>query len=592
MNIQTVTPFQLPAPMPLRWLANAAEHLLGLSVLDNYYRQRQQDMNSREFLRYSLEILGVNYQIASGSVDSIPDQGPVIVVANHPFGGIEGMVLAELLLQRRSDVQILANHFLNRIDEMAELFIGVDVFDKSAATRSNIQGVKKAFSHLKNNGVLLVFPAGEVSSVDLKQKQVTDREWNRIIGLMIRKTSATTVPVFIEGSNSKLFHMMGMLHPRFRTMLLVRELLNKRNQSLSLHLGEAIASGELKSLASDEAVTSYLRLNTYLLASRADRSRAMVNQDYQSPIAPPVVESALQVNIQSLSESRHMVSKDDFEVYCAPAHELPYILPEIGRLREITFRQVGEGTGKACDLDEYDEHYLHLFIWHKARCEIVGAYRLGLVDKLMAQQGVKGLYSRSLFSYRKRFIKSLGPAIEMGRSFIRSEYQRSLSALLLLWKGIATYAARNPQYTTLFGPVSISSDYSDLSRSLMSCFLELHHYDQDRAVSVKPTNPQKKPRKAFWTRQMLADMGDSQLISKLVYRMEGDKGLPVLIRQYLSLNGSLVSFNVDKSFNNALDGMIIVDLLQVPEKVLAKYMGKDQACEYLSRGCAERLDAA
>jgi hypothetical protein len=222
----------------------------------------------------------------------------------------------------------------------------------------------------------------------------------------------------------------------------------------------------------------------------------------------------------------------------------------------------------------------------------VGAYRLGLVDKLMAQQGVKGLYSRSLFSYRKRFIKSLGPSIEMGRSFIRSEYQRSLSALLLLWKGIAAYAAGNPQYTTLFGPVSISSDYSDLSRSLMSCFLELHHYDQDRAISVKPTNPQKKPRKAFWTRRMLAEMVDSQLISKLIYRMEGDKGLPVLIRQYLSLNGSLVSFNVDKSFNNSLDGMIIVDLLQVEEKVLAKYMGKDQARAYLSRKPEELSQAA
>ncbi len=258
-------------------------------------------------------------------------------------------------------------------------------------------------------------------------------------------------------------------------------------------------------------------------------------------------------------------------------------MPEIGRLREITFREVGEGAGLERDIDIYDKDYLHLFIWNTEKQEIAGAYRLGLVDKLRKKYGIKGLYSRSLFKYRKKFIKSLGPSIEMGRSFICVDYQRSLTALLLLWKGIGTYVSRNPKYTTLFGPVSISSDYSELSRSLMSNFLEMHHYDNERAVSVKPTNPKKKPRKMFWTRNMLSDLGDSQLLSKLIYRMEGDKGLPVLIRQYLNMCGRLVCFNVDKDFNDALDGMIIVNLLEVPEKMLARYMGKEEAKQYLNR---------
>ncbi|MFW2374331.1 MAG: lysophospholipid acyltransferase family protein [Gammaproteobacteria bacterium] len=585
MSFNNVTPFQIPVPASLRWMASAGERLLGLNTLDDYYHRRQPGMSSKAFLSFILESLDISYHVTTGNLSSMPEHGPVVVVANHPFGAIEGVVIAQLLLNIRSDVKILANQYLHRIQELSDLFIGVDVFDNEYANKSNFSGVRKSIGHLKQGGVLLVFPAGEVSSLRLGQKGITDREWNRIIGMMIRKTQAKTLPVYIDGSNSKIFHMAGMIHPRFRTMLLAREVLNKRNKKLSLHVGEIINSSELKKLGSDEAITQYMRLNTYLLASRACNNN-VVNKfrgKYTRPIIPDIDKELLQKNINELSADRLMVVNDDYEVYCAPANELEYVLPEIGRLREITFRQVGEGTGLDCDLDNYDENYLHLFMWHKENQQLIGAYRLGLVDKLLAKGGIKGLYSRSLFNYNQDFINSLGQSIEMGRSFVRQEYQRSISALLLMWKGIATYVARQPQYTTLFGPVSISSDYSELSRSLITSFLQAHHYDDWRARKLKPTNPQKKNPKQFWTRKMLAELGDNKLISKLIYRMEGDKGLPVLIRQYLSLKGSLVSFNVDRDFNDALDGMIIINLMDVPEKVLSKYMGKEEAHRFLNR---------
>ncbi|MCW8956495.1 MAG: lysophospholipid acyltransferase family protein [Gammaproteobacteria bacterium] len=585
MAVNNTTPFQLPAPATWRWAASAGERLLGLNTLDEYYHRRQPGLSSRAFLSFILDSLNITYQVAAGDLSSLPEQGPVVVVANHPFGAIEGVVLAQLLLEVRSDLKILANQYLHRIQELSDLFIGVDVFETEQAGKRNVAGIRQSIGHLKQGGVLLVFPAGEVSSLHIDQKKVTDREWNRIIGMMIRKTQAKTLPIYIDGHNSKLFHMAGMIHPRFRTMLLAREVLNKRNKQLSLHVGEAISCSELKNLSSDEAITQYMRLNTYLLASHASNQRVLNRSasQYITPVAVDIDKGLLQKNINRLSADRLLVVKDEYEVYCAPAAELEYVLPEIGRLRELTFRQVGEGAGLACDLDDYDQHYLHLFMWHKENQQVVGAYRLGLVDKLLAQGGIKKLYSRSLFNYNREFINSLGSSIEMGRSFIRQEYQRSISALLLLWKGIAAYAARHPQYTTLFGPVSISSDYSEMSRSLITSFLQIHHYDAGRADKVKPTNPQKKNPQQFWTRKMLSELGDSQLISKLIYRMEGDKGLPVLIRQYLSLKGNLVSFNIDRDFNDALDGMIIVDLLNVPEKVLAKYMGKTEAHAFLNR---------
>lgn len=584
MKAQPVTPFQIPVKNNLRWLASAGEHLLGLRRLEAYYRRRRDGMSCRDFLRYTLETLGIDYSVLTGSLDAVPEQGPVVIVANHPFGAIEGVVLAELLMQKRNDVQVLANEFLYRIDELSELFIGVDVLAGEKAAKANVQGLRKAVSHLKAGGVLLVFPAGEVSSLQLMQKQVTDPQWNRMVGMLIRKTGAISVPVYIEGANSPLFQMAGMIHPRFRTLLLAREMLKMRHKSLNLHIGEPVDWAELKTLPSDTAIASYLRLNTYLLAGHADTRRHLEktrNRKLQ-PLASAEEKRRLQADIDALGEDRLMVQKDALVVYCAPARALPHVLPEIGRLREMTFRAVGEGTGLARDLDSYDQDYLHLFIWNQDRQEIVGAYRLGLVDELWAEKGIRGLYSRSLFRYRRRFINSLGSSIELGRSFICEDYQRSLNALLMLWKGIGAFIARHPRYTTLFGPVSISGDYSELSRSLMSNFLQVHHYDHQRAVSVKPTNPLKKPRKMFWTRQMLAELGDSQLISRLIYRMEGDKGLPVLIRQYLNMCGRLVCFNVDRDFGQALDGMIIVDLLEVPEKVLGRYMGREAAGQFVA----------
>lgn len=584
MQINT-TPFNIPTSNNLRWLAHAGECMLGLDKLDTYYRERQDNMSSREFLRYTLDRLGIDYRVASGSTKKIPETGPAIVIANHPFGAIEGVMLAELLLQRRDDVKVLANEYLHRISELSELFIGVDVFETASSTQSNMSGVKQAIQHLKQDGLLLIFPAGEVSSLQIKQRKITDRKWNRIIAMLVRKTGASTTPIYIDGKNSNLFYLAGLLNPKFRTALLVREMLNKREQIIDLHIGQTIAFSELKTLKSDQAITDYLRLNTYLLNCQVDNKADIeINNNLtMQEIVLPLEKTKLQQDVDLLDAHALLVTKDEFSVFCANAEKLPHVLQEIGRLREITFRQVDEGTGCATDIDDYDKSYLHLFIWNNEKQEVVGAYRLGLLDKLIERDGIKALYTRSLFKYDEEFVEDLGVSIEMGRSFIRLEYQRSPGALFLLWKGIAAFASKNPKYTTLFGPVSISSGYSDLSRNLMQEFLQLHHYDHERAKMVKASHSQKKVSNAFWTKKMLETLSDNQLISKLVYRMEGDKGLPVLLKQYLGLNGKLVSFNLDKSFNDALDGMIIVDLLQTSERALAKYMGKDEAKAYLSR---------
>lgn len=576
------SPFRLPRKTPFGWGENIAEWATGLSKLDKFYAQRPAGGDTRAFLRFTLDVLGIDYQITRGSLDKIPTSGATIVVANHPLGCVEGVILAELLLMLRDDVQILANQYLKTVPELDKLFIGVDVFDGESAHRANMKALRCANKHLEQGGLLLMFPAGEVSHlVDRKAQKLEDKEWSRSVSALIRKHKATTVPVFINGQNSQRFYMAGKIHPLLRTLMLGRELLNKQSQPIGIAVGDAIKYKEVNGL-SDTQVVNYLRLNTYLLQPAPVNSTQTVEASLPHPVAPALAIEAWLEDIHNLPAEHHLLSSNEFDVYCTSAAHIPSLLHEIGRLRELNFRAVGEGTGLALDLDEFDEDYLHLFVWDRDKQCLVGAYRLGLVEQVSAKRGLDGLYSRTLFHYDQRFLNKMGTAVEMGRSVVAAEYQRSMSALLLLWKGIATYVSRHPNITHLFGPVSISNDYSQQARQLLAQTMTLHHYDADSAHYVEASNPLPS-HASSWNTSLLTALGDLQLLSRVIARIDDGKGVPVLLRQYLGLNGKLVCFNVDPAFNNALDGLIVVDLRTVAEKTLARYMGPLAASEYLSQ---------
>ncbi|GMQ45460.1 lysophospholipid acyltransferase family protein [Vibrio sp. 10N] len=593
--MDTTSPFRLPRKTPLGIAENVAEWATGLSVLDNLYAQRPAGCDTESFLRFALEILGIDYHVISGSRDTIPQAGATLIVANHPLGCVEGVILAELLLQRRKDVKILANEFLKLVPELEPLFIGVDVFDGVNAHKSNTRALRAANHHLERGGALLVFPAGEVSQlVDSKALRLEDKEWSRSVSTLIKRNKALTVPVHIGGLNSKRFYLAGKVHPMLRTVMLGRELLNKKDRPIGISIGQAIKFKEVNTLDSRQLV-NYLRLNTYLLAKQQSQPPVATKEntpaqtsndalfDQYEAIAPAIPLSDLLADIEQLPMEHHLLSSGEFDVYCTTMDHIPAIMHEIGRMREHNFRLVGEGTGQALDIDHFDKDYHHLFVWDRANEKLVGAYRLGLVDQLMAKHGIQGLYSRTLFNYDQPFLAAMGKSIEMGRSVIAEEYQKSMSALLLLWKGISEFVYQNPDYTHLFGPVSISNDYSDVARQLLTDTMTLHHYDQNCAQHVIAPNPPKLASQPNWNPQLLSALADMQLLSRVIARLEQGKGVPVLLRQYLSLNGKLVSFNVDPDFNNALDGLIVVDLRQVPHRSLARYMGSENAALYLKR---------
>jgi putative hemolysin len=561
------------------------ERLLALHPLALGYAQLPACDNSEQFSSHALQYLNVEPKIVTGTLDSIPKDGPVVVVANHPFGGIEGIILTSLLQRIRPDIRIMANSLLKRVPELSDIFIGVNPYGHARATLANIKPLREAVRWLNGGGVLVVFPAGDVSRLRPFSMTISDSRWDAGIARLIRMTSAKVVPIHISGRNSALFHMLGVIHPRLRSLMLPRELANKRDMTIELRVGEVISSKLIQSKGNDDDIAKYLRLHTYMLARpvKAPEKTVQSTEIRHQPIADPVAPGLLNAEVHALPDTQTLGESNGLKVIYAKAGQIPWLLQEIGRLREVTFRAVGEGTGKSSDIDLYDTYYLHLFIWNDATNEVVGAYRLGLADEILEKFGKKGLYTYSLFRYSRRFLKALNPAIELGRSFVRTEYQRSFAPLLMLWKGIGEFVLRHPRYAVLFGPVSISNDYSSVSQQLLIDFLRLNSYDNVLSRHIHPRKPYRKALRPVWGKSDLASMASIDEVSELVSLQEEDeKGVPILIKQYLKLGGRLLGFNVDKEFGDCIDGLIMVDLRQTEVTVLQRYMGKEGAKEFLA----------
>jgi putative hemolysin len=571
-------------------VAGAVENLLLLTRLDAVYRHIAKKGEVRGFVDETLEKLEVRYDMGDADLSGAPRTGPLLVVANHPFGGIEGLILASLLLRARSDVKVMANHLLGRIPELQELLICVDPFGTRAATAKNTRPLREALRWLKEGHVLAVFPAGSVSHLHLRERRVIDPTWNAGIARIAQRSQAHVLPVFFGGANSLLFQVAGMVHPRLRTALLPHELLNKGKKTIRVRIGNTIPFKKLETFDGDEKLIGYLRMRTYALKHRCQGAAARgttmdmerVSFIKRQVISQTVESDAICVEVGNLPSGQLLLESDGFAVYHAKAHQIPNLLFEIGRLREITFRQAGEGTGKVIDLSRFDLYYTHLFVWSTRRRELVGAYRLGQVDTIVERFGKEGLYTNTLFNLKDSFLRHVDHGIELGRSFVREEYQRLYSPLLLLWKGIARFVALNPRYTILFGPVTISGAYSALSRQLMVSYMTVNHYAPDLARFIRPRTP---PRGRSFRRLSLEDCGrlpgDIDDLSSLIADIEADrKGVPVLLKQYVKLGGRLMGFNIDRSFGNGLDGLILVDLMKCDRRLLDRYMGRQGAAHF------------
>ena len=573
-------------------LRPVADRLLALRTLNDLYRALPDD--GRTLWERALDALDVRASTDEGDLLRVPRTGPLVVVANHPHGALDGLVIAALLQRVRPDVKLLANQLLARIPALRRELFFVNPFATAQATSESTAGLRGALRWVRNGGTLIVFPAGEVSHVRSSDGSMADGDWLPTVARVIAATSAAVVPVFIAGDNGRWFEIAGRIHPRLRTALLPRALLHQRGRTIAVSVGAPIAPERLSRFDDPTDLAGYLKLRTYALAPRV-RPRALPSSTPHAPpaleaIAPPECQRVMASEIDRLPASQVLGQSGSSTVVIAQAAEIPHTLSEIGRLRETAFRAVGEGSGRARDLDRFDLTYRHLIVWNHERHEVVGAYRVGATDQILPRDGAEGLYTNTLFHYDAALLAQIGPALELGRAFVRPEYQRDYSPLLLLWKGIGTLVARNPRYRVLFGTVSISNEYQSLSQHILARFLHATSFTPELAKLVTPRNPppflrDNRPCSTV-TATVVKSVAD---LGALVAEIESDgKGIPVLLRQYLKLNARLLGFNVDRSFGGVLDGLMMVDLMNVEPEMLVRYMGKAGAQTYRAHYAAAR----
>lgn len=578
-------PGSSPSKTALNMLAKVlAGRVLGFDKLQEIYDQVAAASEPRQFIGDILRVLGVSTSIEAECQNKIPKKGPVVLVANHPFGALEGLVLAYHLLGVRDDVKIMANYLLGRIPQLRDLFVFVDPFDTSKAVENNVGPLRESIRWVDDGGLLAAFPAGEVAHLKMRKRRVVEPEWSRAVARVADKVKANVVTIHFQGRNSNLFQMAGLIHPLLRTALLPREILKKAGQDVVPSVGGPIQHKTYKTKGNHQDMADYLRWRTSLIRAGADRRPASLKKKQGFPrnlrqsIARSQNPELVKMDVDSLPTEQTLLVSGYFKVFYARRRQIPSLINEIGRLRETSFRQAGEGTGLARDLDHFDDYYLHLCLWNQAENEFVGGYRLGLADRIISKRGIEGLYTSTLFKFHPEFFERLPGALEMGRSFITQKYQRSYSALLLLWKGIGAFVVNNPRYRYLFGPVSVSSQYSPASQRLMLDYLN-SQYPSPLAGLVQARRPPRLPdaRKAGLI-EMLPKLRSFDEVSEIVADMEQNSlGAPILLKQYLKLAALSACWNLDPDFGNALDCLLVADLMQAEPKTMNRYCGKKEA---------------
>jgi putative hemolysin len=521
---------------------------------------------------------GYAWNVSDEDLQKIPSEGPVLVISNHPFGMADGVLQAMLVGLVRPDCRQIVNKMLLMFPRLAERYIAVNVFDSAEAKSQNTAPLREALQWLKDGHLLNSFPAGAVSHRTWSNPKSVDPPWNPSIAMLARRSKATVIPMFFHGQNGRLFQWSGLLSAALRTAIIPRCFGYDRGTCIDVSIGDPILPETLAPMKDRTRAIEYLREQVLMLESRPP-----ANSDCS--VSPPASDCSAAHSfvreIDNLPEEDHFGDSGTFSVYISRPENIPGVLAEIGRLREVTFRAAGEGTGSKLDLDAYDGHYRHLFIWNRKDEEVVGAYRLGLTDEILPAKGLDGFYTRSLFEFNEHMLHELGPSIELGRSFIRPEYQRRFKPLMLLWRGISNFAARNRRYRYSFGVVSISNDYRDLSRNLMTQFLmnttRLPKYEQlVRAMTpYVPSDP--TPIDG-----LLARCNTIEDVDAIVQELEPDEnGVPVLVRQYLKLEAKLLApFNIDHGFADVIDGLMLVDFMQVERRIAHFYLGKELASQF------------
>lgn len=555
-----------------------------LSRINREYEKRKH-LKGPDFIESILKEFEIDYEIPEKDLKRIPKDGAFITISNHPLGGIDGMILMKLVLERRPDYKVIANFLLHRLEPLKPYILPVNPFEEHKDAKSSLSGMKNAISHLKNGNALGIFPAGEVST-NKDRKVIVDKPWEPSAMKLIQKSKVPVVPIYFHAKNSLFFYRLASFSDLLRTAKLPSEMLTQRKRKIKVRVGHPISVEDQQEHQNLEAFTAFLRRKTYMLANVFEKKKLLgsLPKSLKIPRSPKDIAEETNSEIMNIEVDncrkmdKRLLQSKNYEVFLAKREVIPNILNEIGRLREITFREVGEGTNNSIDLDKFDEYYHHLFLWDNEAEKIAGAYRMGMGNEIFADHGINGFYLQDLFRFEPELYKMMGQSIEMGRAFIIKEYQQKPMPLFLLWKGIVHCTLRFPEHKYLIGGVSISNKFSNFSKSLMIEFMKSNYYDPYVAQFVRPKK-EFKVKLEDADKDLVFDESEADLnkFDKIIDELETENlRLPVLIKKYIKQNAKVVAFNVDPLFNDAVDGLMYIRIADLPESTVKPVMEEFQ----------------
>lgn len=533
-----------------------------------------------------LKKLEIQYVAFEEDLAKIPKTGPFILVANHPLGAIDGILMCKILTEIRPDFKIMGNFLLQKIEPMKDYVIPVNPFETRKEAYSSISGMRETLKHLQEGGCIGIFPAGEVSNRNNVFDEVLDKEWEIPALKLIKKAKVPVVPMYFHTKNSSMFYNIAKIHADLQTLLLPSEMMKKRDKPIRIRIGKPVSPKIQEEYESVKELGDFLRKKVYMMKSYYERRKSIAELFKLSnlPIKFPL-KSGQEVIQNIIDETPHedilkdienlkkkdklLFSNSNYEVYFTEYDEIPSMMREIGRQRELTFRAIGEGTNLPFDLDEYDKHYHHLILWDNSAQKIAGAYRMALGAQVMKKFGISGFYTSSLFEFDQEIQPFFRKVIEMGRAYVNLEYQQKPLPLFLLWRGIVHVCLKNPEHKFLMGGVSISNKFSDFSKSLMIEFMRSHYYDSVVAQYVHPKNDFKVKLKVKEKHLFFEGLdNDLNKFDKLIDDLEPEMRMPVLIKKYIKQNAKVIAFNVDPNFNDAIDGLMYIRISDLPESTI------------------------
>ena len=525
------------------------------------------DYQGREFADHLLENMNIRIEVSPEQLENIPKEGGFVMVSNHPFGGIEGVMLLSAIAKVRPDFKLMANFILSHIPNLKECFFSVNPFEKNPEWKSSVGGIKGAVQHIAAGNGLGVFPAGEVSRYhgnDFPE----DLPWSNSIARIIKSAGVPVIPVFWDGRNSKWFYTVDKIHSMLGTGRLTKELINKHDKCFNLQIGKPISPAEIETYEKPADLAAYLRSRSYALEANVKNEKPAAVNEKWAPVEPARDRQLLIQELETIREKGLLFSAATYDCYLADYKEIPNLMHELARLREEAFRFIGEGTGKSLDTDEFDCHYKHLILWDNKKQQVAGAYRLGFGNEIMKEKGIRGFYISTLFGFDPAFGETLEKTIELGRSFVTVDYQREVLPLVLLLRGLAAVVIKHPEIEHFIGPVSISSWYPKFYQSMIVRYVaEKHPVNPELANMAKPTTPFHEDfLKVDADVLMKENIESIDKFDKFMFRLSnGEYRLPTLFKKYLKLNAKFLCFNVDPDFNDTLDALLFLTFTDFPE---------------------------